>query len=114
MICFTHIHTVCSSAVIPTKLSTNFTAVVLLQERQTSNTANSTTSNVTSLLTEPKVDAILKFSETNQLVNSSFCNIASLEVFRGWKEVFIVHHNGFSLTINATIEVNCMPIHKVT
>ena len=45
------------------------------------------------------------FNETNQLVNNSFCNISSLEVYRGREQAVEISHQGFSLGYNGTIEV---------
>ena len=49
--------------------------------------------------------------ERDQLVNSSHCNISSLEVYRGMDEVIEINHDGFSLSNNGNIEValcNCI------
>ena len=49
------------------------------------------------------------FNETKQLVNSSFCHIASLEVYRGRGQAIEISHEGFSLNGNGSIEVdNCI------
>ena len=48
---------------------------------------------------------MFKFNETEQLVNSSFCHIASLKVFRGRDQAIEIDHRGFSLSVNGTIEV---------
>ena len=38
-------------------------------------------------------------------VNSSFCNITSLEVYRGRSEITQISHDGFTLSSSGTIEV---------
>ena len=48
---------------------------------------------------------ILKFNETDQLVNSSHCSISNLEVYRGREEAIKIGHDGFSLSNNSNIEV---------
>ena len=48
---------------------------------------------------------MFKFNRTDQLVNSSFCNISSLEVYRGREEAIEISHEGFSLNKNGNIEV---------
>ena len=45
------------------------------------------------------------FNETDQPANSSFCHIASLEVFRGWEQAIQISHDGFSLSDNSTVKV---------
>ena len=49
------------------------------------------------------------FNETDELVSSSFCHIASLEVYRGREQAIEINHDGFSLSDNGTIQVlqNC-------
>ena len=55
----------------------------------------------------PKKHVILVFgfNGTNQTVNSSFCNISSLEVYRGRQQAIEISHLGFSLSDNGSIEV---------
>ena len=48
---------------------------------------------------------IFGFSGTNQTANSSFCNISSLEMYRGRQQVIEVSHQGFSLGDDGSIEV---------
>ena len=48
-------------------------------------------------------DAVVVYEE--EQVNSSVCNISSLEVYRGRKKAIEISHNGFSLSERATIEV---------
>ena len=45
------------------------------------------------------------FNDTNQSVNSSFCQISSLEVYRGREQAIEISHQGFSLSDNGSIEV---------
>ena len=70
---------------------------------------DSSTPNVTFLLVLDNTvnnTVILKFNGTDQLVNSSFCNISSLEVYRGRQLAIEIGHGGFSLNYNSNIEVN--------
>ena len=72
---------------------------------------DSSTPNVTFLLVLDNTvndTVILKFNGTDQLVNSSFCNISSLEVYRGRQLAIEIGHayGGFSLSNNSNIEVN--------
>ena len=46
------------------------------------------------------------FNDTKQLVNSSFCSISSLEVYRGRRQAIEINHEGFSLNDNGSIEVD--------
>ena len=48
---------------------------------------------------------IFGFNGTNQTVNSSFCYISSLEVYRGREQAIVINHQGFSLSYNGSIEV---------
>jgi hypothetical protein len=45
------------------------------------------------------------FSGTNQTVNNNFCNVSSLEVYRGRQQAIEISHQGFSLSDNGSIEV---------
>jgi hypothetical protein len=45
------------------------------------------------------------FNGTNLTVKSSFCNISSLEVYRGREHAIEINHQGFSLSDNGSIEV---------
>ena len=48
---------------------------------------------------------IFKFNRTDQLMNSSFCHISSLEVYRGREQAIDISHEGFSLSENGSIKV---------
>jgi hypothetical protein len=48
---------------------------------------------------------IFGFNGTNRTVKSSFCNISSLEVYRGREHAIEISHQGFSLGDNGSIEV---------
>ena len=82
--------------IIPCGLSTNLCPIAVVDSR---------TSNITSLMVEFNVDAVFKFNHSNQLVDNSFCHIASLEVFRGWNQSIMINHDGFFLSNNGSIEV---------
>jgi hypothetical protein len=45
------------------------------------------------------------FNGTNLTVKSSYCQISSLEVYRGRQQAIEISHQGFSLDDNGSIEV---------
>ena len=53
------------------------------------------------------------FNDTNQPVNSSFCNISNLEVYRGKEQAIEISHQGFFINDSGSIEVrvSCSHIH---
>ena len=51
------------------------------------------------------VDAVVTLRSRGEKVNSSTCNISSLEVYRGREQAIEISHEGFSLTDNGSIEV---------
>lgn len=55
------------------------------------------------------VDARIVSTSTLQTINESFCQITTLEVYRGSRLSPIISHDGFSLSNGGTLEVfNCM------
>jgi hypothetical protein len=54
------------------------------------------------------VNAVIALTNTNQPVNGSFCQITSLEVYRGSMHSTEISHRGFSLSSEGTLEVNQM------
>ena len=67
---------------------------------------DNTYSAITSIVTlSDECVVIFAFNGTNQTVNSSFCNISSLEVYRGRQKAIEISHQGFSLSDNGSIEV---------
>ena len=48
---------------------------------------------------------IVLANNTLQVANGSFRHIASLEVYRGRRQITVINHNGFSLSDRGTIEV---------
>ena len=48
---------------------------------------------------------IFGFNGTEQTVNSSVCNISSLEVYRGRKQAIEISHQGFSMNDSGSVEV---------
>ena len=58
---------------------------------------NSEASNLT--------DAVVYHRPTGQPVNSAFCHITSLEVYRGRNEAVKISHGGFHLNQRGAIEV---------
>ena len=81
-------------AIVPS-LTSSLTSVAVLDSR---------TLNMTYLRTADG-HALFKFNGTDRSVNSTFCSIASLEVFRGWNQVIEISHQGFILNCNGTIGV---------
>ena len=57
------------------------------------------------IMTDPDIVSMFNFNETGKLVNSSFCHITSLEVYRGRKQAINISYDGFFLTDSGTIEV---------
>ena len=51
------------------------------------------------------------FNETNQPVNSIFCNISSLEVYRGREQAIEISHQGFFINDSGSIEVRVSSSH---
>ena len=51
------------------------------------------------------------FNETNQPVNSSFCNISNLEVYRGREQAIEISHQGFFINDSGSIEVRVSGSH---
>ena len=49
--------------------------------------------------------AIIVYKDQHKQVNTSFCHIASLEVYRGREQAIEINHEGFSLSDRGTIEV---------
>ena len=50
-------------------------------------------------------DAVIYHRPTGQPVNSAFCHITSLEVYRGRNETAKINHDGFHLNQRGAIEV---------
>ena len=50
-------------------------------------------------------DAVVYHRSTNRPVNSAFCHITSLEVYRGRNETTKIRHDGFHLNQRGAIEV---------
>ena len=96
---FISLITACSAAVIQAGPSTNLNLIAYFA------TDSKTMSTVISLKEAFGITTKFKFNVTDQLVNSSFCLITSLEVYRGRKETFQISHDGFSLSINGTVDV---------
>ena len=49
--------------------------------------------------------AIIVYKDQPMQVNTSFCHIAGLEVYRGREQAIEINHEGFSLSDRGTIEV---------
>ena len=91
----------CSEAIIPTS-SLHLTTILL-------SVLDRSSANVTHLLTGAANGTTyietFKFNETSQLVNSSLCDISSLEVYRGRDQAIEISYQGFSLSDNGSIKV---------
>jgi hypothetical protein len=68
----------------------------------------STSSAISTLVVDPSADggATFYFKDTEQPINKSVCDIASLEVYRGREQVIEISHNGFTLSNSGTFEVS--------
>ena len=88
----------CSIAVIPTRYS------LLIPTANISSQYSAITSTISDKFNEYIV--MFGFNGTNQRVNSSVCNISSLEVYRGREQAIEISHEGFSLNGNGSVEVN--------
>ena len=64
-------------------------------ELRTTDTSNTTFTTAVITTTDPM----------QQQVNSSFCHIASLEVYRGRRQITEISHDGFSLSERGTVQV---------
>jgi hypothetical protein len=91
-------HSGCSDVIVPTS-SLHLTTVAVFDS----------SSAITYLLTRARnVDTyeMFKINGTDQLVNSSFCHISSLEVYRGRDQAIEISNQGFSLSENGSIKVH--------
>ena len=50
-------------------------------------------------------DAVVIHKDQQMNADTSFCNISSLEVYRGREQVIKISHQGFSLSDNGSFEV---------
>ena len=89
--------TECSSAITPTGASTFLIPMATIYSQHSA--INTFTNDFDEYV------ALFDFNETNQRVNSSFCNISSLEVYRGRKRAIEINHQGFSLNDSGSVEV---------
>ena len=90
-------HSGCSHLLVPIQYP-NVTTIAVF---------DSSTPNITYLSTKvTNGGEVFKFNETNYLVNSSFCHISSLEVYRGREQAIEISHQGFSLNSNGNVEVH--------
>ena len=88
----------CSIAVIPTRYS------LLIPTANINSQYLAITSTISDKFNEYIV--LFGFNGINQTVNSSVCNISSLEVYRGREQVIEISHQGFSMNDNGSVEVN--------
>ena len=68
-----------------------------------------TTAQTLAMSNDDVVDAVVALRDTaenTQSLNSSSCQISSLEVYRGREQAFEISHQGFSLSDNGTIQVH--------
>ena len=80
-------------------------AVVPINSTSLLPTAAAIDSQHSAIISFKKHVIIFGFSGTNQTVNSSFCSISSLEVYRGRQQAIEISHQGFSLGDSGSIEV---------
>jgi hypothetical protein len=90
-------NTECCSLIIPNAPS-NLIAIA----------ATSSSTSMAPLVVDPSADggATFYFKDTEQLINKSVCDIASLEVYRGREQAIKISHNGFTLSNSGTFEVS--------
>ena len=69
-------------------------------------TPNVSTYLLTGVVNGTTYNSEFKFNRTDQPVNSSFCHISSLEVYRGKEQAIEINHGGFSLSDSGNIEVH--------
>ena len=62
-------------------------------------------SSVVNLETDFDSISTFIFNDTEQSVNNSFCDISSLEVYRGREQAIEISHEGFCLSDDGSIEV---------
>ena len=72
--------------------------------QQTNNSIESTTTLTISSL-QTLTDVVVIHQQSLMQVNSSFCHISSLEVYRGREQPIEISHQGFTLSNGGTIEV---------
>ena len=91
-------HSGCTDAIVPTSSLHNNIIITTIAVLDSSSAITYLLGNVTTYKT-------FKINETNQLVNSSFCHISSLEVYRGRQQAIEISNQGFSLSENGSIKV---------
>ena len=94
-------HSGCGDAIVPTS-SLYLTTIAVFD--------STSAINITYLSTGPEngdiTNEMFKVNETNQLVNSSLCQISSLEVYRGRDQAIDISNQGFSLSEKGNIKVH--------
>ena len=58
-----------------------------------------------------KATVSVRQGSINQPINSSHCQIASLEVYRGMEQAFNISYDGFSLSNGSTLVVSTLSIY---
>ena len=95
-------YTGCSFIITPTRQSSFLIPIVVditdMQYSKIVNAINSTDFNLYAVS--------FGFNITKQPVNSSFCQISSLEVYRGREQAIEISYQGFSLSGSGSIEVS--------
>ena len=94
------LYTECSFVITPFG-DTGLTQRLLLRLEMTGTSTTAQTLNTN----EDLVNAIVTFRSREEQVNSSLCQISSLEVYRGRDQAIEISHQGFSLSGSGTIEV---------
>ena len=99
MISFTINYTGCSVAVVPTRYPTFLVPTAAINNRYSAVTSTEIINNFNEFV------VIFGFNGTNQTVNSGYCNISSLEVYRGREQAIEISHEGFSLNGSGNVKV---------
>ena len=96
-----HDYVGCTFAVTPTRQSTFLVSLV----NKITESQHSAITNVMGTNNFIEYVVSFGFNETNQPVNSSFCDISSLEVYRGREQAIEISHQGFFINDSGSIEV---------
>ena len=87
----------CSFAITPKGQPQNLSIILGIGINGTSTALTATRDRI--------ANAAVTFKDTGQPVNSSTCQISSLEVYRGREQAIEISHQGFSLSDDCSIEV---------
>ena len=106
LLLFVMITSACRFVFVPSQHSSFRVSIVMdLNHNELWTIGNTTITAAVITTTEPM----------QQHVNSSFCHIASLEVYRGRRQITEISHEGFSLSERGTVQViDTLSLHACT